>query len=296
MQQPIPAPPVLIGRDRELTILRQQFDAARAGNGRVVLIGGEAGIGKTALAEVLCREATERGALVLVGRCYDLTETPPYGPWVALFGRYRPEVGLPPLPDAFATTGTVGDVTSRAQLFQDVLDFFVALSAARTIVVLLEDIHWADPASLDLLRFLARFLADLPILLIATYRSDELTRRHPLYALLPLLEHEASATRLDLRRLSSDAVRALVTARYHLPDAEEARLVTYLHERTEGNALFLHQILRALVEDSILQLRDGYWTLDDLKRLGVPIPLRQIIDARLLRLGESAANSLAVAG
>jgi predicted ATPase len=77
-----------VGRERELGVLRQHLEAALTGHGSLVLIGGEVGIGKTALAEALCREATERGALVLVGRCYDLTETPPYGPWV--------EISVPP--------------------------------------------------------------------------------------------------------------------------------------------------------------------------------------------------------
>jgi predicted ATPase len=76
---PGPAPP-LVGREREVAVLRQHLDAALDGRGSLVLIGGEAGIGKTTLAEALCQEATERGAVLLVGRCYDLTETPPYGP------------------------------------------------------------------------------------------------------------------------------------------------------------------------------------------------------------------------
>ena len=95
-------PPSLVGRERELDLLRHQFDAALAGRGSVVLIGGEAGIGKTALAEALCREAAGRGTLVLTGRCFDLAETPAYGPWLYLFDRYRPDAALPPPPDAFA--------------------------------------------------------------------------------------------------------------------------------------------------------------------------------------------------
>src|SRR3712207_3432131 len=80
--------PALVGRAREQALLRDHFAAARTGAGWLVLIGGEAGIGKTALAEALAREATARGALSLTGRCYDLTETPPYGPWLDLFEHY----------------------------------------------------------------------------------------------------------------------------------------------------------------------------------------------------------------
>src|SRR6476619_4675973 len=99
---PLDTPP-LIGRDRELAVLRRRLDAALGGHGGLVLIGGEAGIGKTALATALCREAVERDAFVFAGRCYDLTETPPYGPWLDLFERYRPGDGgspgsMPPPP------------------------------------------------------------------------------------------------------------------------------------------------------------------------------------------------------
>src|SRR5215471_18124587 len=126
--------PTLVGRDRELGTLRQHLDAAIAGHGSLVLIGGEAGIGKTALAEEVGWEARERDALVLIGRCYDLTETPPFGPWVELFRPYRRIDGMPPLPAAFARRGTVGAVTSQAILFQQVQDFFSDLSARRPVV------------------------------------------------------------------------------------------------------------------------------------------------------------------
>src|SRR5262249_19801991 len=162
------------GRDRELAILREHLAAACASRGSLVLIGGEAGIGKPALAEAIGREAAARGALVLIGRGYDLTETPPDGPWGELFGHDRAEAERPPLPDAFAQRGTVGTVNSQSELFRQVLDFFTALAAMQPLVFLLDDLHWTDPASLDLLRVLARALADLPLLVLATYRSDEL--------------------------------------------------------------------------------------------------------------------------
>src|SRR5438270_6513223 len=95
----LPAPndasPLLVGRAREQTILRERLATAAIANGNVVLIGGEAGIGKTALAEALCDEAVVQGTLTLVGRCFDLTETPPYGPWLDLFAHYRPDSNLP---------------------------------------------------------------------------------------------------------------------------------------------------------------------------------------------------------
>ncbi len=294
MSPTLPSLP-LVGRARELAALHERLDAAIAGQGSLVLIGGEAGIGKTALAEALCREATERGALVLVGRCYDLSETPPYGPWVELFGRYRQIEGIPPLPAAFAQRGTVGEVTSQAALFQQVLDFFATLAAARPVLLLLDDLHWADASSLDLLRFVARHLATLPLLLVVTYRSEELTRRHLLSPLLPALVREAAAERVDLRPLDDAAIRALVANRYRLavPDAE--RLVAFVQGRAEGNALFASEVLRSLVETDTLRPSGDGWALGDLRRVAVPPLLRQVIDARIARLDAAAQRLLPIA-
>jgi DNA-binding CsgD family transcriptional regulator len=285
----------LVGRDRERAVLRQALAAALAGQGSLVLIGGEAGIGKTALAETVCREAADEGAIVLVGRCYDLTETPPYGPWVELFATCTPANGLPAHPAAFSQRGTVGAVESLAALYSAVQDFFTALAAYQPLVLLLEDLHWADPASLDLLRFLARTATRLPLLLLVTYRADELTRRHPLYTLLPLLERESGAIRLDLHRLSTQATQTLVAARVSLPEADLTRLVRYLHGRTDGNAFFTLQLLRALSESGAIRAEGDGWIVGDLTRIHVPLALRQVIDARLARLPEETQHLLAVA-
>ena len=295
----IPASPntpiTFVGRERELAVLRAHLDAAIAGHGSVVLIGGEAGIGKTALAEAVCQDAEERGGLVLIGRCYDLTETPPYGPWVELFGRYHPDDGWPALPAAFAERGTVGAVTTQAALFHDVQSFLVSLVALRPIVLLLDDLHWSDPASLDLLRFLARCLGDLPIMLVVTYRTDELTRRHPLYALLPMLVREARAARIDVHSLGVTDVQGLVSERYALTDPDTARLVGYLYERTDGNPFFLGELLRSLEETHVLRFDTGGWALGALTATTVPPLLRQVIDGRVARLDDTAQSLLTVA-
>ena len=288
-------PFTLVGRDRELRVLREHLTAALTGQGSLVLISGEAGIGKTSLVEALCREGAAQGVLVLVGRCYDLAETPPYGPWLELLGRYRPADGLPSLPSAFAQRGTIGETTSQGALFHDVYDFLAALAPHRPLLCLLDDCHWGDPASLDLLRFLAQSVATVPMVLIVTYRSDALTRRHPLSTLIPTLVRESRATRLDLRRLTDTDLRALVTARYALPEADAARLVATLDERAEGNPLFLSELLRTLEEEGALHATDHGWQLDDLAQVQVPLLLRQVIDARVARLGEEASELLGIA-
>jgi predicted ATPase len=248
----------LAGRERELTLLREKLTAARDGEGGLALIGGEAGIGKTTLAEAALREAAGQGVAVLTGHCFDLAETPPYGAWIDLFAHLPAAQVFPPLPEAFAAIGTVGAVPNQMALFLQVEAFLAALGNQRPVAILLDDLHWADVGTLDLLRYLARSLASRPVLLLVTYRSDELTRKHPLYPLLPQLAREPSTVRLDVDRLDDDAVRALVDGRYALPAAETDRLVAYLQTRAEGNALFIGELLRALEEaGGLRQQGDG---------------------------------------
>ncbi|MFN8511487.1 MAG: AAA family ATPase, partial [Chloroflexia bacterium] len=294
----VPAPDALalVGRGRELGVLRGALAAALAGRGGLVLIGGEAGIGKSALAEAICADATQQGALVLVGRCYDLTETPPYGPWREVFDRAPRDDGLPVLPMAVLSPERGGEVlASQDALLTRVRDYVAALAAARPVVLLLDDLHWADPASFDLLRTLARGLADLPLLLLTTYRSDELTRRHPLYQLLPILVREARAIRLDLRPLDQEGLLELVRGRYTLPADANVRLAGYLVGRSEGNPFYAGEVLRAVAEAGILAREGDDWMLGDLAAVGVPTLLRQVIDARIDRLGEEVRGLLAVA-
>ena len=287
-------PPLLVGREHEQRLLGEHLAAALGGQGRLVLVGGEAGIGKSALVAAAARAAAAHGALVLSGGCYDLTVTPPYGPWREFAAGYRPAAGLPPLPGVLAGDEGIADAGGQGALFAQVRAFLASVAAARPVTVVLEDLHWADPASLDLLRFVARLVATVPLLLVATYRADELTRRHPLYHLLPVLVREAGAERLDLRRLDEAAVRRLVTARYPLPEPAAARLVAHLQAYAEGNPFYVRELLRALEEEGTLRPDGDGWALGDLARARVPQLLRQVIDGRVARLGEEARESLAV--
>lgn len=300
MHAPDPTPSVLYGRDRELDRLRAHLVTALAGRGSLVLIGGAAGVGKTALAEEFCQQALQQGAMVLTGRCFDLAETPPYGPWIDLCARYPTTASLPALPPAFAERGTVGAVTNQMALFVQVQDFLTALTmpreqCTRPLVLLLDDLHWADPASLDLLRFLLPTLIASPLLILATYRSDELVRQHALYEVLPRLVRDGAVSRLDVTRLDDAAARALVAGRYALAESDMTRLIAYLQSRAEGNPLYLGELLRALEEAGTLHLVQDEWHLGDLTATAVPVLLRQVIDARASRLDAESQQLLGVA-
>ena len=303
---PAPAPPPLVGREREQAALRVGIASAMSGRGSLILIGGEAGIGKTTLAEFICDEAVVSGRVsVLIGRCYDLAETPPYGPWAEAFDRAPRDPGLPLLPAALTGDGASDGTESQAALFRQTRDFLLALASRCPLILLLEDLHWADQPSLDLLRTLGRDLDDAPLIILATYRVEEVSRRRPLYTMLPDLVREARATRLDLRPLDAGGLRALVRLTYPLLPSDEDRLVAHLGARTEGNPLYAGELLRALTETGVLRATgqpwqrtagDGAaWALGDLAKVDLPPLLRQVIDARVDRLGEGARAFLAVA-
>jgi DNA-binding CsgD family transcriptional regulator len=287
-------PPLLVGRVRERDVLRVELAVAGGGQGRLVLLGGEAGIGKTTLARDLSHQAAALGCRGLTGSCYDLSNTPPYGPWLDLFEGCRRDPGLPAPPAAFAG-GRLAPVTDQAALFGEVREFLAELTVDHPALILLEDLHWADPASIDLLRHVGPHLRHWPILLLATYRVDELSRDHPLSRQLPALVREADGHRLDLRGLDQDALRALVSGRYRLARQDEDRLVAYVERHAEGNPFFATELLRTLEGDALLRRDDGGWALAALDRVIVPSLLRQVIDGRVARLGEETRKPLAMA-
>ncbi len=284
----------LYGRDAEIALLRDSLRDAIAGQGRLVLIGGEAGIGKTALVEALAADARDSGMLVLSGGCYELATTPPYGPWSELLSGDVPSEGLPPVP-LLAGTDESSAAPSQDVLFTQMLGFFRALAGKTPAVLVFEDQHWAEATSLELLRFVSRSLRDLRLLILVTYRDVELSAQSPLYRYLPQFVREARPVRVSLRRIASDSIRQLVVDRYELPDEDEARLVHYLDHYAEGNPFFTEELLRSLEHDGLLVDVSGVWQLGDLSDTQVPLLIRQIIDTHVGWLDDEAQELLQVA-
>jgi DNA-binding CsgD family transcriptional regulator len=295
-------PPGLAGRQNELVQLRDHLDRLLAGRGGVVLIGGATGIGKTTLVEALRHESMS-GACVLVGGCYDLTETPPFGPWL------EAAEGLPEstpegaaLRHVLAQPDSMGRGANQGVLFSAVRDCLASIASGRPLLVILEDLHWADPASVDLFRRLGRLASTLPALLVATYRTEEVIRQHSLYATLPLLVREAQAARIELRPLDDETVSQLVTSRYPLPPADHTRLVAYLQARAEGNPFFVQELLRALEAEGLLaraassaEAQAEAWRLDALGGTTLPKLVLQVLDRRLDRVARRDRQLLALA-
>ncbi len=289
-----PMQPIIYGRERERARLQQLLEDAIGGHGALVLISGEAGIGKTALVNDLLLDAEKRGCLLLTGGCYDLTTTPPYGPWIEAIRDYQPSESQPSIPSWISDPDELEKVGSQAALFEEMRQFFAEIAERQPLVIVLEDLHWSDTASLELLRFLARRISDEPVLLAATYRDDEITRRHPLFQTIPLLVREANTRRIDLQRLDPNALESLISG-YGLPQPDSARLVTYLHERAEGNPLFTTELLRSLEIEGIVQANSTGATLGNLDGVTLPPFILQVIEQRLAHLESRTREALEVA-
>lgn len=280
---------MMVGREREHALLRASMDEALAGTGQVVLVSGTAGIGKTTLLRSLSAEAVGRGAVVLTGHCDRAAQSAAYGPWMEISRM----AGGPQLP--ILGEERLEDFRNQSDLFAAVRAALAGSCADRPLVVVLEDLHWADAASIDLLVDVGRHVDALATLIVASYRDDELTRLDSLYELVPTLVRDG-ARRIALRRLDREAVRSLVTASYDLPTADEQRLVSYLAQHADGNPLFVLELCRTLEDHGLLRSdrRDG-WTLDDLRHVRVPPLIRQLIDARLERLDPRTRELLSIA-
>ncbi len=285
------------------------------GDRRVVLVSGEPGIGKTRLVTEVVRRAHDQGATVLWGRC-DEELGVPYEPWVEGLRHYvasvdpaqlRREVGslggeltrvVPELtarvPGLAAPVETEAE-TERHRLFEAVTDLLTEIAQQSPVVLVLDDIHWADKPTLLLLRHVLR-APRMRLLVLATYRDTDLDRSHPLSGVLADLRREPGVERLDLQGLDISEVEDFVGgAAGHELDEAGMNLVRALHSETEGNPFFVGEVLRHLVESGAIVQREGRWTSDEtLADLGIPEGIREVVGRRLSRLSEAANLALAI--
>ena len=224
---------VFVGRGRELAELGRAMDAARVGGGTAVLVAGEAGIGKTRLASELAARARGAGFEVVLGRSIELVGTElPYLPFVEAL---RPLGGLPQV-DAQA-------VGSQLRVFQETLALVGDRAAAAPVLLVLEDLHWADTSTLDLVVFLAHNLDDRRVLLLGTCRADEPASAARMRRLADGVRRSGSALGLELGPLGREELTALLAARAGAPLA--AALTEEIVARSEGNPFFAEELLAA---------------------------------------------------
>jgi len=285
---------LLLNREHELSQLCRALDGALCGRGQVVLTAGEPGIGKTTLAQEFAATATQRGVRVLWGRCGDREGSPPYWPWAEVLRAFAEEESadnvraffapgaryislvVPELRERFAfeRSSVPDDQSVRFHVADAVRALFHRAARQRSLLLVLEDLHWADQGSLLLLEFIAHDIGANSLLVLATYRDDEVTA--------PLAQTLAELTRLGAHRIALNGLTPDGTARLMTSVAGRrpaTHVVRQVHARTDGNPFFVTEIAR-------LDPRDG---------LAIPDNVRLAISRRLTRLSGLANQTLVVA-
>lgn len=290
-----PISPVFVGRAPELTELGDAL--ARAGASRepqALLIGGEAGVGKTRLIEEFCETARGSGAQVALGGCIEIgSEGLPFAPFSSILhtlnAHLRDELAAAVagqegelariLPELGETAGEIRDEEiGRARLFELTARLLERLAAHRTLVIVVEDLHWADRSTRELLAYLLRALHDAGIVLIATYRSDDIHRRHPLRPFLAEIDRMRTVRRIELGRFNRDEVRSQIAGIRGSEPAEDT--VDRVFKRSEGNAFFVEELARGLADGCLYGLSD---------------PLRDLLLVRVEALPEDAQRVVRIA-
>jgi DNA-binding CsgD family transcriptional regulator len=284
-----------VGRAAERKLLRERLTAARAGRGGVALIAGEAGIGKSTLARAAAAEAERAGARILWGHLFEGGWSPPFFPWTealgGLAGMATPEQiaailraedptgasisGLAKLAPALGLelpqrepAELLEPEEERFRLYDGVARLLLALAAQQSLLIVLDDLQWADRGTLDLLRHVVHLAPAAPLFILGTYRDGELDAEHPLSALLPLMRREADLTAIHLSGLDAGEIAELI--------ARDTVLAESIRAETDGNPFFVGEL--------ITDWRDRQIAIGE----GVPEGVRQVIERRIARLSRVA--------
>ncbi len=309
--------PILIGRNAELTALQECLEAAARGQGGVVLLSGEAGIGKSRLVAELRRSAETFDFQPLAGQCFPTDRACPYAPLLDLLGtflaplspsqittalgasaralfpllpeqvQHLPELAsLPPLPP-------LDPEQEKRRLFTMLADVFTRTTTSQPLLLVIEDIHWSDESTLEWIQFFARKIARHRLLVLLTYRSDEV--HSPLRSVLAQFDRERQRQEVILEPLSrtytETFLRTILQGTRSLP----AGMLDALFDLTEGNPFFLEEVLKALiVAGELVEGEDG-WRWKRADTWHIPLSLHNAVELRLTRLSADARRILQLA-
>ena len=301
-----------VGRQREIGELKTFLEDAVSGRGRLVTLVGEPGIGKTRTAQELSNYAELRQVQVLWGRCYEGEGAPPYWPWVQTIRTYARDSDAEQLRSIMgAVAGDIAEIVSevhykltdlpqapalepeqaRFRLFDSIVSFLRNAASSQPLMLVLEDLHWADQPTLSLLGFVARELSGARLLVLATYRDDDLSRDHPLSRTFGTLATEQLFQQVQLKGFSPEEVSRFVEAISGITPPPE--LVSTIHRRTDGNPLFVTEVVQLLIQEGELTNDDSQASQSWSVR--IPEGTMQVIGKRLDRLSDTCTRTLAVA-
>jgi tetratricopeptide (TPR) repeat protein len=310
-----PGNSLFVGREPEMAALHAALDEAVSGGGRLVLLVGEAGIGKTRTATEFAAQARQAGALVLWGGCYDGEWAPPFGPFAEAVTAYvrradpdrlREDLAFGAAPIARvipAVRERLPDVAEPAPLQPDeerfrlldaVSQFLIATAARAPVMVVLDDLHWADKGSIAMLRHVARFAPQHRLLLLGTYRDAELDPQHPFTDVLGALYRETTCERIQLKGLDAPEVAQLI-ADSGVPAERRKRVADAINAVTNGNPFFVREVLHHLIEEQQLAGGPADGSQAGVDRLSIPDSVRQVLNRRVRRLGADTGRLLSVA-
>ena len=302
-----------VGREAERSALRRMLERALGGEGGVVMIGGVLGVGKTRIAAEFAAEASARGFVTLVGSCYDRENSLPFSPFVEILesamaqstslDAFRTALGddaaemarlMPQLRRLFPDIPPPLELSpeqSRRILFNAVVELLGRTAASGPILMLFEDLHWSDEGTLSLLNHIARSVSKLPVLILGTFRDNEIDTAGPLAQTLDELLRIHMLERISLRGLSQSAVSEMVSALSGKEPPQD--IVNLIYSGTNGNPFFVEELFRHLVERGKLMDASGEFRRDlNIAEVDVPQSLRLVIGRRLARLSEDARKIL----
>jgi tetratricopeptide (TPR) repeat protein len=303
----------MVGRERELAQARALWVKAASGEGQVLLVSGEPGIGKTRLVRELVTQVQVSGGRALLGAGY-AEGGMPYAPFAQMLRSaledtssdgldlpdpvladlltLAPELGLH-YPGVKPNPAPGDPRSEQYRLFENTLIYITALSNRAPLLLVLEDAHWVDSNTLSLLRHLARHTRRQRVMIVATYREVELDAARPLHEMLLDLQRERLATRMKLPRLDREGTRELLEVLFAQEITPEG--VDGVWRETEGNPFYIEEVCKALVESGKLYYQDGRWQRPSIKELGIPKSVRVAIQSRVRKLPADAQETLRLA-
>jgi class 3 adenylate cyclase/tetratricopeptide (TPR) repeat protein len=302
--------PVQVGRDSELSTLEDALLSALRGDGGVVIVGGEAGMGKTRLVHSLAARARRLGCVVLSGGCSEAELSLPYLPFLEAIGNYLATMDVAGLTERlgsaagelaqlFPQLGRRTDVSpdpsqAKLRLFESILILLADAARSRALLLVLEDLQWADASTRELLDYATRRLRSTNVLVVATYRSDEMHRKH---ALLPTIQgwrRNGQVEMVELKPLDSGDVGEMVQAIFDETSVSD-EFRDFLVHRSEGNPFVIEETLRDALDRGDIFRTDEGWDRKSLAEMRIPPTVRDMILQRLERFSPEHVAILAAA-